>query len=688
MNKITNDHLARPAYVYIRQSTADQVVNNLESRRRQYALKSRAETLGWTEIIVVDDDLGRSGSGIARQGFERLLVAIGAGGAGAVLALEASRLARNGRDWHTLLEFCGLVGCLLIDEVDIYDPRLVNDRLLLGMKGTFSELELSILRQRAHEALRLKAGRGDLHTCAAVGYIRSVDDRLEMDPDRRVREAVRLVFRKFHEIGSVRQVALWLREERIELPTVAYGPQGRNIGWNLPRYNSVHRLLTNPVYAGAYAFGRTVSQVRIESGRKVVRRGIRRQQDEWEVLIRDHHAGYITWEQFERNKSLIGENANMKGAMVAGSVRNGGGILVGLLRCGHCGRKLKVHHNGLRGVARYLCNDGSTNHGIRTKCIAFGNMRVDAAVSAEVLRVISPLAIGAALDMAAEREQASADRINQLALAVEQARYEASRARRQYDIVEPENRMVVGELERRWNERLMEVARIEAEFQAARDTHPTVTFSEADRLELMALAEDLPRTWNLPAASAETRKRILRTVIEEIIVNVDPARIHLKLHWKGGEHTALDVPKTHHGEHRWKTSVATEQLIRDLARLLPDGNIASVLNRVGVRSAKGHTWTQLRVRNFRAERQIAIYREGERAERGEVILHEAAARLGVSKMTVIRLIKDGLLPARQSCVGAPYVIRQDDLDSPAIRGAVANGRAVSQDPRQECLIYQ
>lgn len=319
MNKITTDHLARAAYVYIRQSTADQLVNNPESRRRQYALRARAEVLGWRDVVVIDDDLGRSGSGIARKGFERLLVAIGAGGAGAVLAIEASRLARNGRDWHTLLEFCALVGCLLIDEDDVYDPRLVNDRLLLGMKGTFSELELSILRQRAHEALRLKAGRGDLHTSVAVGYVRSADDRLEMDPDRRVREAVTLVFSKFDEIGSVRQVALWFRDERIELPTIAYGPHGRIVEWHPPRYNSVHRLLTNPVYAGAYVFGRTVSQVRVESGRKVIRRGVRRGQDEWEVLIRDHHAGYITWEQYERNQCLIGENANMKGAMVAGS---------------------------------------------------------------------------------------------------------------------------------------------------------------------------------------------------------------------------------------------------------------------------------------------------------------------------------------------------------------------------------
>jgi len=640
---------------------------------------------GWFHGIGV---LGRSGSGIARKGFERLLVAIGAGGAGAVLAIEASRLARNGRDWHTLLEFCALVGCLLIDEDDVYDPRLVNDRLLLGMKGTFSELELSILRQRAHEALRLKAGRGDLHTSVAVGYVRSVDDRLEMDSDRRVRETLALVFRKFDEIGSVRQVALWFRDERIELPTIAYGPQGRIVEWHLPRYNSVHRLLTNPVYAGAYVFGRTVSQIRVESGRKVVRRGARRRQDQWDVLIRDHHAGYITWEQYERNQCLIGENANMKGAMVAGSVRNGGGILVGLLRCGHCGRKLRVHHNGLRGVARYLCIDASTNHGARTKCIAFGNMRVDAAVSAEVLRVISPLAVEAALEVAAERKQASTDLINQLTLTLEQARYEAARARRQYDAVEPENRMVIGELERRWNERLMGVARLEEEIRSARDAHPTIAISEVERVELMALAEDLPRAWSHPAASVETRKRILRTVLEEIIVNAEPAHLHLKLHWKGGEHTSLEVPKSRHGQHRWKTSTATEELIRDLARLLPDASIAEVLNRLGMRSAKGHTWTQLRIRNFRAERGIAIYREGERAERGELILHEAATHLGVSKMTVIRLIKDGILPAKQACPGAPYVIQHKDLDRPSIRRVVANGRAVPHDGRQESLVYQ
>ena len=687
MNRITSEHLARGAYVYVRQSTADQLANNPESRRRQYALATRAQSLGWQNVVVIDDDLGRSGSGQARPGFERLLAAICAGTAGAVLAIEVSRLARNGRDWHTLLEFCAFVDTLIIDEDGVYDPRLVNDRLLLGMKGTFSELELSILRQRSQEALRLKAARGDLHTTVAIGYLRGANDRLEQDPDRRIREALSLVFRKFGEIGSVRQLALWLRQERIDLPIVAHCPQGRVVEWRPPRYNTVHRLLTNPVYGGAYVFGRTGSRVRLEAGRKVITRGVARRRDEWEVLICDHHDGYISWEEYERNQRTIVGNANMKGAMVPGSVRNGGGILAGLLRCGHCGRKLKVQHNGLRGVARYVCNDADVNHATKKKCIAFGNMRVDAAVSAEVLRVISPLALEAAFQTIAERERADVEQLRQRELALEQARYEATRARRQYDAVDPDNRLVAGELERRWNECLVVVARIEDEIRSERDDQPAA-LSEDERATLLALADDLPRLWNHPAASAETRKRILRAVLNEIVVTVEPDRLHLVLHWQGGDHTRLEVVKNRTGQHRWKTDTATEELIRELARLLPDQSIASVLNRLGMRSAKGHTWTQVRVRNFRCEHQITIYREGERAERHELILHEAASRLGVSKMTVVRLIRDGLLPARQICVGAPYAIQQDDLGRPAVRRAIENGRAVSLDARQESMSFQ
>jgi excisionase family DNA binding protein len=687
MNKITPDHLARSAYVYVRQSTPDQVANNPESRRRQYALADRARALGWDNVIVIDDDLGRSGGGTARPGFERLLAAICTGAAGAVFAIEASRLARNGRDWHTLLEFCSLVNSLIIDEDGVYDPKLINDRLLLGLKGTFSELELSILRQRSQEARRLKAARGDLYSSVAIGYVRSADDRLEIDPDKRVREALHLAFSKFAEFGSVRQVAIWLCDDGIKMPIVVYGPRSRVVEWKLPRYNTIHRLLTNPIYAGAYVFGRTGSQVRVVAGRKLITRSVRRPQQQWEVLIRDHHEGYISWNEYENNQRIINGNANMKGAIVPGSVRNGGGLLVGLLRCGHCGRKLKVHHNGLRGVARYLCNDADVNHGQRTKCIAFGNMRIDAAVSAEVLSLIAPLGLEAALQAITDRERDGTQRLRQIELALEQARYEAARSRRQYDAVDPENRLVAGDLERRWNERLAEVARLEAEIRLIRENLPTA-ITDAERTEILALGTDVARLWNDPTASTAIRKRILRTVLEEIIVTVEPRALHLKLHWKGGDHTTLQVVKNRSGQHRWKTNTTTEQLIRDLARLLPDASIAAMLNRLGMRTAKGHTWTQQRVCVFRNDHNVAVYRDGERAERGELVLHEAASRLGVSKMKVVRLIKDKVLPAKQSCVGAPYLIREIDLDLPEVRHAMQNGRPVSPDPRQRSFDYQ
>jgi excisionase family DNA binding protein len=687
MNKITPDHLTRSAYVYVRQSTPDQLANNPESRRRQYALADRARALGWENVIVIDDDLGRSGGGTARPGFERLLAAICTGSAGAVLAIEASRLARNGRDWHTLLEFSTLVSSLIIDEDGVYDPKLINDRLLLGMKGTFSELELSILRQRSQEALRLKAARGDLHTSVAIGYVRSADDRLEIDPDKRVREALHLAFRKFAEFGSVRQVSMWLCDEGLKMPIVVYGPRGRMVEWQLPRYDTIHRLLTNPIYAGAYAYGRTGSKVRMEAGRKLIARGVRRAQQEWEVLIRDHHEAYISWEEYESNQRIINGNANMKGGMVPGSVRNGGGLLVGLLRCGHCGRKLKVDHNGLRGVARYLCNDADVNHGRRTKCIAFGNVRIDAAVSTEVLALIAPLGLEAALEAIADRERDGSQRLRQIELALEQGRYEAARSHRQYDAVDPDNRLVAGDLERRWNERLAEVARLEEELRLVREDLPAA-LTETERAQILALGTDVARLWNHPTASVTTRKRILRTVLEEIIVTVKPGVLHVILHWKGGDHTMLEVAKNRSGQHRWKTNATTEQLIRDLARLLPDGSIASILNRLGIRTAKGHTWTQQRVCVFRNDHSIALYRDGERAERGELILHEASKRLGVSKMTVVRLIKHNVLPAKQSCVGAPYVIREIDLDLQEVRCALQNGRAVSTDPRQRSFDYQ
>jgi len=483
----------------------------------------------------------------------------------------------------------------------------------------------------------------------------------------------------------VRQLVLFLRQEGIDLPTAVHGPQGRTVRWGPPRYHAVHRLLTNPVYAGAYVFGRTISRTRVEGGRKVITHGVARRRDDWMVLIRDHHDGYISWEEYDRNRTIIAGNASMKGAMVAGAVRNGSGLLVGLLRCGRCGRKFKVLHHSRRD-ARYVCGshvDPSSEKG----CSAFSNTRIDAAVSAEVLRAISPLALEAALQVISGRKQAGSERQRQSELALDQARYEAAHARRQYDAVDPDNRLVAGELERRWNNCLAAVARLEDQIRSLRSEQPSA-LGDDERMALMALAGDLPALWNDAAASIETRKRIVRAVLKEIIVTVETGRLHLVLHWQGGDHTRLEVLKNRSGQNRYKTDVATEQLVRELARLLPDHSIAPVLNRLGIRSARGQTWTQLRVRNFRGAHQIPVYREGERAERHELILGEAASRLGVSKMTVVRLIRDGLLPARQVCAGAPYVIREDDLARPTIRQAIARVRPISADPRQEILSFQ
>jgi DNA invertase Pin-like site-specific DNA recombinase len=327
MTKITPEHLARSAIVYVRQSTAYQVTNNLESQRRQYGLVDRGRQLGWSDVQVIDDDLGRSGSGAARPGFEKLLAAICEGRVGAVLSIEASRLARNGRDWHPLLEFCGLVGTLIVDEDGIYDSRSPNDRLLLGMKGTMSEMELSVFRQRSREAMQQKARRGELFLTVAIGYVKADDDRIEKDPDRRVQDAIGLVFAKFAELQTVRQVLVWFRQENVLLPAFVQGTGKRPVEWKVPVYHTLHHMLTNPVYAGAYAFGRRGMRVTIEDGRKRVVRSLNRDPKDWDVLIKDHHKGYISWGQFERNQRLIADNANGKSYMGRGSIRRGEALL-------------------------------------------------------------------------------------------------------------------------------------------------------------------------------------------------------------------------------------------------------------------------------------------------------------------------------------------------------------------------
>jgi excisionase family DNA binding protein len=678
MTKITPEHLARQAIVYIRQSTADQVANNLESQRRQYNLPERARQLGWSDVAVIDDDLGRSGGGIARPGFEKLLAAICEGRVGAVVSVEASRLARNGRDWHTLLEFCGLVGTLIVDEDGVYDPRHPNDRLLLGMKGTMSEMELSIFRQRSLEALKQKARRGELFMTVAIGYLRVAHDRIEKDPDRRIREAIDLVFAKFTELQTVRQVHVWLRQERIALPAVVHGADGRRVEWKLPVYNTIHHILTNPIYAGAYAFGRTASRVTINAGRKRIVRGFRRSRSDWEVLIKDHHEVYITWIEFERNQQLIADNANGKSFMSRGAIRRGEALLAGLFRCGHCGRKLHVAYSGINGSAgRYHCRGSQMNHG-GSACISFGGMRVDHAVGMEVIARVQPLGVEAALAAMEASGRENREKRRQVELALEQARYETARARRQYDAVDPDNRLVAGELERRWNERLLAAHALEDERDALAAV-PDASLSEEDRQRLLALGSDLERAWNSAGATPATRKRIIRTLINEIVVCISDQTLDLVVHWNGGDHTALKVKKNRIGQHRWSAAADVVDLVRSLARQMPDKHIAAVLNRAGKSTGKGNSWTRGRVCSLRNQQTIEPYREGERTERGEVTLEEAAIALNVSASTVRRLIEDGTLPAQQLCKGAPWVIRTSDLKRTEVSQA-AQARRLRRPP--------
>jgi len=685
MTKITPDHFIRRAIVYVRQSTPYQVTNNLESQRRQYALVERARQLGWSEARVIDDDLGRSGAGGERPGFEKLLAAICEGNVGAVLSIEASRLARNGRDWHTLLEFCGVVGTLIVDEDGVYDPRSPNDRLLLGMKGTMSEMELSMFRQRSIEARKQKAQRGELFLTVAVGYTKTEDDRIEKSADRRVQDAINLVFARFAELQTIRQVLVWMRQEQIPLPNNDW--TRCQIEWRLPTYRTLHSILTNPVYAGAYAFGRRTTHVTIKDGRKRTRRSWRRDPKAWDVLIKDHHEGYISWTEFETNQRLIADNANGRSFMSRGSLRRGEALLPGLFRCARCGRKLYVAYGGKGGATqRYVCRGAFDTMAVAS-CISFGGMRIDRAIAEEVLNRLQPLGVEAALAALETQGQEQSQKRRQVENALEQARFEAARAHRQYDATDPENRLVAGELERRWNERLASVRMLEDQL-AEMSARPVGLVGVEDRERLLTLGADLTLAWNSPGVNVETRKKIIRLLIDEIIVDTAGDKLDLIIHWQGGDHTRLEAKKNKTGQNRWATEADVVDLVRVLARQMPDQAIASVLNRSGKSTGRGNSWTRSHVCSLRSKKGIAPYRDGERCERGEATLLEAAEMLSVSTSTVLRMIRAGTLPANQLCKGAPWIIRLSDLQSDGVRREAMARRArspVSCDPRQQTL---
>jgi DNA invertase Pin-like site-specific DNA recombinase len=669
--ELPKEVLERGAVVYIRQSTGAQVQENLESQRRQYDLVDLARRYGFRDVAVIDADLGRSASGtMDRPGFRDLVGRICEGGIGAVFCLEASRLARNGRDWHHLLELCGLVGAYVIDGDGVHDPALPNDRLLLGLKGTMSEFELSLLRKRLVDAAVAKARRGELRIGVPVGYVWSREDGLMMDPDRRIQDAIHTVFRLFERLGSATQVLLHMRREGLLFPRPADGRSMSQLNWRPPVYRNVISVLQNPFYAGAYAYGKARVQTELVEGslRKVY--GRRRPMEQWTVLARDHHAAFISWETFERNRARLSRNSFSQPAGSSKSARGGKGLLAGLLRCRRCGRMLSIAYTGHYNKPRYSCRRGRQMHGVEP-CIAFGARRPDQAIGTEILLVLEPLAVEAAL--MAEREAITQIDEQRRALELErqQAEYDVKLAARRYERVDPDNRLVAAELEARWNAAMTRLKECEARLLAGSGSKPAAV----DREALLSLARDLEAVWESSSSEMRTKQRLVRALIEEIVVDVNDAEreVILVIHWRGGQHSEVRIRKPQSGEHMMRNPVEVDDVIRQMGTRWSDEHIAATLNRMGSKTPFGHTWSAKRVGDYRRTKGIPGYESAIKDGRCLTMV-EAAEKAGVTCHAIRVLIGKGILPARQFVFDAPWQILAADLERPEVRDALRGRR--------------
>jgi DNA invertase Pin-like site-specific DNA recombinase len=659
--KITPQHVQRKAILYVRQSSPYQVAHNLESQKLQYAMEERLRHLGWREIEVVDDDLGRSAAGtVQRAGFERMVAEVCLGRVGAVAAREVSRFARNSREWQQLVEVCRVVDTILIDQETVYAPRQSNDRLLLGLKGSLNEYELDLLRQRSVEARHQKARRGELLISAPVGYIKTDDQRLEKNPDRRVQEAISLVFRKFRELGTVRQTLLWFLEHELQLPT--HNARGE-LFWRRPGYRGVHRMITSPIYGGAYTYGKTEHVVRYEGGGPR-RQSRRKPRDQWLAMIPNAHEGYISWEEFEGIQEMV--HQNMIGGGRPGAAKQGVGLLAGLLRCSRCGRKLTVRYTGSQhDVLRYACHRGWLDHG-EPRCIAFGGIPVDDSIGKQVLEVVQPVAVQAAVLASEEQSRLQDDAAAALRRDLEAARYTAQRAQRQYDAADPENRLVAGELERRWNEALRRVHELEVRIEAHGTTERSAVATPA---EFADLAEQLDVVWNDSRTDATLKKRIVRTLIQEVLADVDSkaGEIILVIHWKGGLHTEVRVPRRRRGYNNGHTDKGLVEAVSILANICSDDLIAGVLNRNGHKTGRGNRWTRERVTALRSHHRIQCYSAERKQSEGWMNLTEAGAFLKLSPKTVRLAVETGEIRADHPLSDGPWIFNRQELTTECAR---------------------
>jgi excisionase family DNA binding protein len=676
--KITVSHLGRDAYVYVRQSTPTQVAQHTESLARQYELRERATTLGWParQVMVIDADLGRSGAdATARTGFRELVADVGLGKVGIVLGIEVSRLARNNADWYHLLDLCALTDTLIADADGVYHPGDFNDRLVLGLKGTMSEAELHLIRSRLTAGLRHKAARGELRQGLPVGLDYDSDGRVVLSPDEAVREAIGVVFARFDELGSARQVLLSLRGDGLLLPRRDNG--STRIRWAVATYPAVHDFLTNPAYAGAFVFGRTRTEKRVDTAGRLITRVRLLPRDEWAVLIPDHHVGFISWTQFETNTLRLRRNWPAPRGHGGGAVREGRALLQGLLRCGRCGRIMQTGYSGTKGdCARYVCGRAKQLYGGERMCQSIGGGRLEKAVLDKMFAVLEPAALSATARALAEADTHYRQRLAAFETAVERARYEADRARRQY-AVEPENRLVARTLERALEDKLAAVRRAETDLATQRTRRP-VTLTDEEIAFLNRAGADVRAVFDAPTTTIRERKQLIHAVITEIglTVHSEPRIADLRIIWQGGAVTELAMPMTKAGGHTRTTDEDTVALIGRLAEHYDDQTIALILSKQGRRTGTGLPWTKSRVKTLRVSRAIPGYQPTNAGvapsdENAVVVtIAEAERLLHVSKVTIYRWLRDGFVTGEQLTPGAPWRIRIDQALRDRIRPAV------------------
>jgi DNA invertase Pin-like site-specific DNA recombinase len=683
VEKINASHRGREAYVYVRQSTPSQMIHHTESLARQYELRERAVALGWPEhqVVVIDADLGRSGAHSAgRLGFKELVADVGLGKVGIVLGIEVSRLARNNADWYQLLDLCALTDTLIADADGVYHPANFNDRLVLGLKGTMSEAELHLIRSRLTAGLKHKAARGELRQGLPVGLDYDEDDKVVITVDEAVREVITTVFRRFDELGSARQVLISLREDHLLLPRRRNG--SARITWVDASYPAVHDLLTNPAYAGAFVFGRTRTEKRVDPDTgQVLSRDRVVPREQWEVLIPDHHPGFITWDKYEANTARLRSNWRGPRDQPGGAVREGRALLQGLLRCARCGRIMQTGYSGTKGnCPRYVCARAKQLYAGEHVCQSIGGVRLENTILEQLFTVLAPAALSATVQALAEADEHHRRNLAVFELAVERARFEAQRALRQFNNVEPENRLVARTLEKTLEDKLAVVRAAESDLSAQRARRPVALTAE-ELAWITSAGADVRAVFDAPTTTLRERKQLIRAVISEIGIAIRAQQriADLRIVWQGGAITELSMPMNTAGGHLRATDEETLTLVRRLAQHYDDRTIAVILAKQKRRTATGLTWTRPRVTALRANHAIPAYQPPPAAVRPDcddsvvVTISAAEKLLGVSKATLYRWIKDGFITGEQITPGAPWRIRIDQALRDRIRPEAPDG---------------